>query len=133
MPTPRRKKNPKWKPTHYVRIGNPTKRYDALAKEFLDASGAIFDRIGDVDTAVGDGIAKGLAYIVEAGYDCQATSLELQDEAFWSFTQSSTAEWFRSRGFAEWFCQGAGHCWRTHPPRIRRVPNVVIRKKEASK
>ena len=48
-----------------------------------------------------------LARIVQAGNDCVASNLELTTDQWMSFIDNATADWFRSRGYAEWFCLGA--------------------------
>ena len=77
---------------------------------------------------VRDGICTGLAYLVHAAYDCEACALGMHDEAFHSFISSATANWFRDRGFAEWFCSAAASQFSTSRPRIlseRILPRVL--------
>ena len=71
-----------------------------------------------LDTAVMDEIAQGVASIVRSAYDCESIALALHDSACWAFIESSTAEWFRCRGFSEWFCLGAAVGFNTSRPRI---------------
>ena len=126
---PRRVPNPKYKPVGYRQISTPkSKRLDKVARELLDAAGGIFKISSDLDTTVRDSVAEGLARIVHAAYDSQALSLCLDLDAFDGFIRSSTEEWFRSRGFAEWFCVGAGNQFQTtlYPIRaMKPVPKTV--------
>lgn len=79
---------------------------------------SIWEQAQNYDTAVRDSISDGLAYIVNAAYDCQANAMEFTDtEAWLLFIESSTAAWFRKRGFVEWFCGAAASLFRTTPPR----------------
>jgi hypothetical protein len=71
-----------------------------------------------IDTAVRDVLADGIARLLHVAYDCQACALNLHDEANWGFIESSVSGWFRSRGFAEWYCQGAATLFNTSRPRI---------------
>ena len=115
----RRVKNPDYKPIGYEPISGlkiKDKTIDRLAKQFLDRAGELFEACDSMDTAVRDSVCTGLAYLVNAGYDCQACALDI--EQFHEFVDKKTAEWFRSRGFAEWFCQGAAALFNSSKPRI---------------
>jgi|HubBroStandDraft_3_1064219.scaffolds.fasta_scaffold332843_1 hypothetical protein len=70
-----------------------------------------------LDTAVRDEIAEGLAYIVRAGNDCRACNLNLETDQWLSFIDRATEDWFRARGYAEWFCFGAASGFNTSRPR----------------
>lgn len=70
------------------------------------------------DTAVRDVIADGIARLLYAAYDCKGCALGLNDEAFHGFISSSVGSWFRTRGFAEWYCEGAGTLFNNTRPRI---------------
>jgi len=77
-----------------------------------------------LDTSPRDTLADGIAYLLYVAYDCQACGLGLHDEAFRGFIGNSVAEWFRSRGFAEWYCEGAANLFHTTRPRI--LADLVI-------
>lgn len=91
----------------------------------------------NLDSSVQGVLSNGIAKLLHVAFDCQACALGLQGEAFSGFIDSSVAEWFRSRGFAEWYCQGAGCLFNNSRPRImedrvigtpkRRGRNVVYK------
>ena len=115
----RRVKRADYKPIGYEPIPHlkvKDKPLERLAKQFLDAAGELFESSDAMDTAVRDEVCTGLAYLVHAGYDSQACALEI--EQFHDFVDKKTAEWFRSRGFAEWFCIGAACGFNSSKPRI---------------
>ena len=93
----------------------------------------LFESCDSLDTAVRDTICEGLAFIVHSAYDCKSCALDLEGEASWAFISTSTAEWFRTRGFAEWFCHGAGACFNTSRPRDLRCMNIAVRRSRAPK
>ncbi len=116
MRTPGRVKNPEYRPIGYAPIPNlkiKNKAYDRVAKQYLDAAGELFDASRGLDTVVGDTVLQGLAYIVHTAYDSQACSVNLDTGSFHDFIAKKTAEWFSSRGCAEWFCQGAAALFST--------------------
>lgn len=87
---------------------------------WIKASGPVY-----LDTAVRDEIAQGLGSLVHAAYDALASSMEIPDTAAWlAFIDNATAEWFRQRGFAEWFCLAAAQSFNTSRPRtlLQRMP-----------
>jgi len=113
---PKRQKNPDYKPIGYAPIEGlkvKNKAYDKIAKQYLDAAAELFDACNDLDTVVRDTVCEGLAYIVHTGYDCQACSVNLDVGSFHDFIAKKTAEWFRSRGCAEWFALGAAALFTT--------------------
>lgn len=83
------------------------KAYDQVAKLYLDRAEEIFKASDGLDTAVRDSVAEGLAFIVHAAYDSQACSVNLDSESFHDFIAKKTSQWFASRDFVDWFCQGA--------------------------
>ena len=87
--------------------------------EFLLSYAAELWRISaDFDSAVRDSIARGLAYIVHAAFDCNAIAFDFQDfESSNAYIDNRTAAWFRERGYAEWFCAGAAALFNITPPR----------------
>jgi len=100
---------------------------DRLHHELLGYAKVIFEKTSGLDTAVRDSVSLGLAYLVEAAYDCKASTLDLDTEAFFAFIETSTAQWFRSRGFADWFCVGAASLFRTSRPRtIQEMQHRVV-------
>jgi hypothetical protein len=125
----RRIRNPEYKPVGYAPIPGlkvKSKTMDGLAKLYLDRAGELFAACDSMDTAVRDSVCTGLAYLVNAGYDCQACSVDL--DQFHEFVDSKTAEWFRSRGFAEWFCIGASRLFNSSKPRILQWSTVRTKK-----
>lgn len=94
------------------------KRWNEHAEAMLELAMQIHERSRDFDTAVRDSISTGLAYIVHAAFDCRSIALGLPDiESIFSYVDSSTAEWFRQRGYVEWFSAGAAQLFHTTPPR----------------
>jgi hypothetical protein len=113
---PRRVKNPEYRPIGYAPIEGlkiKNKAYDGVARQYLEMAGEIFDSCRDLDTTVSDTVLQGLAYIVHTAYDSQACSVGLDTGSFHDFIAKKTAEWFSSRGCAEWFCQGAAALFST--------------------
>ena len=98
---------------------------DAMLKHCEDA----WSLATGFDTAVVDTVAEGLAHLLNAAYDCRAIALDFRDfESRNSFIDGSIAEWFRVRGFAEWFCLAAASGFRTSRPRIL-APRIVTVKR----
>ena len=91
---------------------------EALSQRILATCRELFKDCTLIDSAPRDVASYGIAQLLHVAYDCQACALGLQDEAFWAFVENSTAEWFRTRGFAEWYCQGAGNLFNMSRPRI---------------
>lgn len=109
-------------------------KWNASADALLQHASEIWKGADLFDTAVRDTIAEGLAYIVHSAFDCRAIALELRDfESINSFIDNSTAEWFRERGFAEWFCCAAGALFNCSRPRIlaERLPFKIRRRRVA--
>ena len=105
------------------------KAADAMLKHCEDAWSLAH---GGFDTAVADTVAEGLAHLLNAAYDCRAIALDFQDfESRNSFIDGSIAEWFRVRGFAEWFCLAAASGFRTSRPRVLapRIVTVINKRK----
>jgi hypothetical protein len=100
-----------YEPIHGLKI--KVQAYDREAHRMLDHAQEIFEASAGLDTAVRDSVAEGLAYIVHAAYDSQACSVNLGPESFSDFIEKKTCEWFASRGFADWFCQGASLLFNT--------------------
>ena len=125
------------------RAGKPRRRYRAVThrkprfnhamekrgKWLLQTADEIFKQSDDLDTAVRDNIAEGLGRIVMAGYDCLASNLNLDTDGWMSFIDNSTADWFRNRGFAEWFCIAAANGFNKSRPRI--LSEVITFRKPA--
>jgi hypothetical protein len=122
---PRRRPNPEFKPIGYESIPDlkiKDKAMDRLAKQFLDRAGELFTACDLMDTAVRDEVCTGLAYLVHAGYDSQACALDISQ--FHEFVNKKTREWFESRGFADWFCEGAACGFNSSKPRILQFTTV---------
>ncbi len=129
---PRRVKNPDYKPIGYAPIAGlkvKVKAYDALAKQYLDYAGEIFEASSGLDTMVADSVLEGLAYIVHAAYDSQACSIPLED-SFHEFVETKTEQWFTSRGCSDWFSKGAAVLFNTSR---REVFHILRRKARSGK
>lgn len=104
-------------------------RWNKAADELLEHSRELHELSSHFDTAVRDSMASGLAYIVHAAFDCRSIALDLKDfESMNAFINNSTAEWFRERGYAEWFAAGAAALFNTTPPRRLANRIVVVRR-----
>lgn len=105
------------------------RRWNDAADKMLTHVQAVFDLASGFDTAVRDSVSDGLAYLVYAAFDCRAIALELKDfESINSFIDGSTAEWFRQRGYAEWYCCGAGAMFHTSRPRTLAERSACVTK-----
>lgn len=108
--TPRRRR----RITHRVVRFNKT--LQDLGRYYLEQAAEIWGRADGLDTAVRDEVAEGVARIVRAGNDCIASNLDLTTDQWMSFIDNATADWFRVRGFAEWFCIAAANGFNTSRP-----------------
>lgn len=95
----------------------------------LEHAEELWRKADGLDTAVRDEVAEGVAFIVRAGYDCLATNIPYHTTDEWmAYIDHATAEWFRDRGFAEWFCIAAARGFNSSRPRIREERVVRVRK-----
>jgi hypothetical protein len=127
----RRVPNPEYKPigpesllVKYTSKGRAhRKQMDHDHHRLLEAAADLFNLARDFDTCVGDTVLKGLAYLVHTAYDCRAIAMNLgtlteingKDE-FDEFITRKTAQWFLSRGCAEWFAMSAAQLFTTSRP-----------------
>lgn len=103
------------------------RKYQAHGEALLEQAAKIWDAADYLDTAVRDGIAEGLGYLVHAAYDSIANSMNIPDTTAWmAFIDNATAEWFRERGFAEWFCLAAASQFFTSRPRV--LSEMIVRR-----
>ena len=92
--------------------------WDNHGERLLAHATQLYEQSADFDTAVRDSIARGLADIVHAAFDCKAIAFDFQDfESSNAYIDNRTAAWFRQLGYAEWFCAGAAALFNTMPPR----------------
>lgn len=115
-------------------IRNPrfSRQMAELSVYFLTTADEILCRSGGLDTAVRDNVAEGLATIVRAGHDCAAGNIAFATTDQWmNFIDNATADWFRARGFAEWFCLAAANGFRSGPNRtkIQQITNPTGKNK----
>jgi hypothetical protein len=108
------------------------------AKRQFELAEAIFQECGGLDTAMRDISHDGLARLIYVAYDTIACNQNWPPEQAQQFIEQSTAEWFRSRGFVEWYCIGASHCFSRIPPRSRadidiRIHRVYPKRKKTSR
>jgi len=104
------------------------KRWNNAADKMLSHCREVYELSSGFDTTVRDSVASGLAYLVHAAFDCRSIALDFKDfESSNAFIDNSTAEWFRERGYVEWFSAGAASLFNTTPPRrlADRSPFVV--------
>ena len=110
------------------------KTMDKAGKAILQHAEDLWKLSSGLDTAVREDMATGLAHIVAAGYDTIASNLDLPTEGWMSYIDGATADWFRKRGFAEWFCVGAGAGFRKSRPRtLSERPPIRIRRVRAKR
>lgn len=107
----------------FRRRGSVNKSLERYAAATLQMCSDAWERAEGLDTAVRDTVADGLAYLVESAYDSIAFSRDLGAKndggaALHAFISGGVSQWFRDRGFAEWYCIGAGSLFRTQRPRI---------------
>ena len=115
----------------FVNRPNPREnaRMKALGVQFLSHAERIFDASADLDTAVRDEISQGLAHVVHSAYDSIACGMDIEDTTAWmAFIDNATAEWFRQRGFAEWFCLAAASGFRSSRPRTLTENRIKVRR-----
>lgn len=106
----------------------PSGSIKALGERYLKIAEELWREADTLDTAVRDTVAKGLADIVYAAYDCIASSLDLSTDAWSAYIDHATGEWFRARGFAEWFCVGASTGFRTSRPRVLSTQAIPLKR-----
>ena len=126
------KKNPVRRGFRFTMSAAEKKRWNDAAQKLLTHCREVYELSAGFDTAVRDSVASGLAYLVHAAFDCRAIAHEFEDLESWSaFIDNSTAEWFRERGYVEWFAAGAASLFNTTPPRqlADRNPFVVVKKR----
>jgi hypothetical protein len=100
-------------------------------KALLDLAYELWQKADGLDTAVRDEIAEGVARVVRAGYDCLASNIPYHTTDEWmAYIDHATQEWFRERGFAEWFCIAASRGFSSSRPRdlAERIVRVRVRK-----
>lgn len=86
-----------------------------LATSMLNHAEALLNAAANLDTSVRDIVSEGLARIVYAAYDTEACAQCISDFDSTAYIQTKTYEWFRDRGFVEWFCAGASTLFSTSP------------------
>ena len=110
------------------------KAYADLGDYLLNIAEEIRRKVFNCDTAVRDSVSEGLAYIVQAGNDCTAQNIEFNTTEQWmSFIDNATADWFRERGYAEWFCVAAANGFRLSRPRTLDERIIKVRRVTARK
>jgi len=111
-------------------------RMEKIAAKTLETCEMLFREYDGLDTAIRDIGHDAIARLLYIAYDCRACALGLQEAEFSSFVDNAVAEWFRQRGFAEWYCQGAGTLFNRSRPRILSVEMIgrlKRRKRKAAK
>ena len=116
----------------------PIKSLEWYADETLRACGERWEAASGLDTAIRDDVAQGLAYLVYSAYDSISCSRGIgwgSDDysAGYAYVAGSTAQWFRERGFAEWFCIAAGCLFNNQRPRLKSEVFHKIRRVPAKK
>ena len=126
-----------------ARRPQPIKALDRYAETTLRVCAEQWDAASGLDTAVRDNVATGLAYLVWAAYDSIACSKNIgfsgdDYAAANAFTDGATAQWFRDRGFAEWYCIACGNLFHNQRPRTKaelpflRIRRIPKRKKKVA-
>ena len=110
------------------------RNYEQAAQRILDYCDKLWRGDGSMlDTSVRDVLADGIARLLHVAFDCQSCALGLHNEAHYGFMGSSIAEWFRARGFAEWYCQGTATLFCTSRPQILSDQVIVAPKRRRRK
>jgi len=110
----------------------PNAKLKTLATAMLFEAETLFGMATDLDTAVRDEVHEGLAFVVYAAFDTLAIAECVSDSDHVAFIQQKTYEWFRDKGFVEWFCAGASTLFRTTPRSFFRVKAVKARSGKAT-
>jgi hypothetical protein len=146
----RRVRNPEYKPIgpelllykYPSKGGAYRESMDDLHVSLLTKAGQIFDDSASLDTCVRDTVCKGLAYLVHTAYDCRAIAMDLKTvtspslselDDFDEFITRKTAQWFLSRGCAEWFAMQAAQLFTTTRPDLAYVELVNGPRKRKNK
>jgi hypothetical protein len=85
------------------------------ADSMLDHAERLLATSNGLDTAVRDIVSEGVARIVYAAYDTMSLAVCLDAEQHVDYIQTQVYQWFRTRGFVEWFCAGSSTLFRTTP------------------
>ncbi len=107
-------------------------RLAARSAAMLDHAQQLFDGAADLDTAVRDSVYEGLARIVYAAYDTKGCAECISDFDFAGYIEQRTYEWFRERGFVEWFCVGASTLFRNSPREFFRIRTAKAKSGKAT-
>jgi hypothetical protein len=104
------------------------KALNDCGRSLLEHAEELWLKADGLDTAVRDEVAEGIARIVRAGYDCLASNIPYHTTDAWmAYIDHATAQWFRDRGFAEWFCIAASCGFNSSRPRILAEKIVRVR------
>lgn len=109
---------PKRRMRKVTRIGREARRdpkLDAVAQSMFDQAEAMLLTASSLDTAVRDSVSEGLAFLVHAAFDTRAIAECVSEFDMGPYIQQNTYQWFRDRGFVEWFCAGASTLFKTSP------------------
>ncbi len=104
----------------------PNATLNKLADSMLERTESLWKDAAQLDTAVRDDVAKGLAYVIYAAYDTKAIAECISDFDSVDYIRTKTYEWFRGHGFVEWFCAGASTLFCTSSRmwfRVKATPN----------
>ncbi len=108
------------------------RQMNEIADSILAQCQTMYEQSADLDTAVRDTMASGLAYLLNAAYDCRAGALGIEGEDFCTYINAGVAQWFRDHEYTEWFCVAASRLFSTSDPRrLAREQMIVFRKKKA--
>jgi hypothetical protein len=97
------------------RAYKPNSKLGIVANQMLEKAGEIFAMSSELDTTIRDTVADGLAYLVYSAFDTRAIAENIVEFNVAEYIQHCTYQWFRDRGFVEWFCVGASTLFRTTP------------------
>jgi len=114
------------------RAPKPNAKMKTLATAMLFEAEKLFEMASGLDTVVRDEVSEGLAFVVYAAFDTLAIAECVSDFDHVDFIQHKTYEWFREKGFVEWFCAGASTLFRTTPRSFFRVKAIKARSGKAT-
>jgi hypothetical protein len=102
----------------------PDMALNQRSMRLLELAERIYEETQELDTAMRDVVAEGLARIVYVAYDTQAMANNVHDLKHHDFIQVSAFEWFKSHEYVDWFAQGASCLFQTS------LPNSIKREME---
>lgn len=86
-----------------VRKFRPSKELERIAANYLELAQQIFESSAPLDTAMRECASDGIARVVYVAYDTMESNRQIPEGTI----EQHVRQWFSSRGFADWYCDGA--------------------------